>query len=174
MIEPVLICLHDHQDLIEQCKARVKAVSLRRDKWNSIEDVSVWMRDRYPWKTWDSRIFDLHLKHGFKMVADGVGRQMVTTKCPKAQESLLYTHEPHLLAGQQLHEICSQIPVHAIFAESDEFVPAKARKAVCNSTEGRVMSSISIIPESGHLVVQEKPEAIASAIFRALFAQSRL
>ncbi|KAJ7589044.1 hypothetical protein C8J56DRAFT_937698 [Mycena floridula] len=122
LIEPVLICFPDHQDLIELGEARVKGVSLRRDKWKDVAELSAWMKKRHPWKTWDPRIFDLHLKHGYKTTLDAEGREILTTKCTMVQESRLYTHEPHVAAGQDFGKICSQVPVHVIFAESAEFV----------------------------------------------------
>ncbi|KAJ7201670.1 Alpha/beta hydrolase fold-1 [Mycena pura] len=173
LIEPVMISFPDHQDLIDLGKARVKFVAERQDKWKDIDELSSWMKRRHPWKTWDPRILDIHLRHGFQtMTFDG--REMLTLKCSTIQESKLYTHEPHVLAGQELHKVCSQIPVHILFAESAEFVSPKARSATCDASAGRVMASISIIPRTGHLAVQEQPEATAVSIFNAIFNKAHL
>ncbi|KAJ7510122.1 Alpha/beta hydrolase fold-1, partial [Mycena galericulata] len=173
LIEPVLISFPDHQDLIDLGKARVKAVSTRRDKWATPEELSAWMKNRHPWKTWDPRIFSVHLRHGFKWI-DTAGVRVLTPKCSTAQEARLYTHEPHVRAGELLHTICGRVPVHAIFAESAEFVSLKARKATCDASLGRTMATISIILRAGHLVVQEQPEATAVAIFDAIFVKAHL
>ncbi|KAJ7744999.1 Alpha/beta hydrolase fold-1 [Mycena maculata] len=174
LIEPVLISFPDHQDLIDLGKVRVKAVSTRRDKWESPDELAAWMKRRHPWTTWDPRIFDIHLesltpyRHGFKWTDTDVGR-VLTPKCSTAQESRLYTHEPHVRAGELLHTICGQVPVHAIFAESADFVSLKARNAICDVSAGRTMASISIIQRTGHLAIQEQPKATAVAIFNAIF-----
>ncbi|KAJ7126539.1 hypothetical protein C8R43DRAFT_897792, partial [Mycena crocata] len=167
LIEPVMIAFPDHQDLIELGKARVKAVAERRGKWKDVEELSLWMKRRHPWKTWDPRIFDIHLRHGFKKVLFD-GCEMLTPKCSTIQESKLYTHEPHVLAGQEFHKVCARMPVHILFAESAEFVcvafvleqwdilicprSPKARSAICDVSAGRIVASVSVIPHTGHLV----------------------
>ncbi|KAJ6585089.1 Alpha/beta hydrolase fold-1 [Mycena capillaripes] len=173
LIEPVMICFPDHQDLIELGKARVKGVAARRDKWKDTDELTSWMKRRHPWKTWDPRILDIHLRHGFeKAVVEG--REILTPKCSTAQESILYTHEPHVLAGQEFHKVCSRISVHILFAESAEFVSPKARSAICDASAGRVVASVSIIPHTGHLAVQEQPDATAVSIFNAIFTKPHL
>ncbi|KAJ7087788.1 Alpha/beta hydrolase fold-1, partial [Mycena epipterygia] len=172
LIEPVLISFSDHQDLIELGKARVKAVAARRDTWADGDELAAWMRKRHPWKTWDARVFDIYLRHGFKRV-HVAGRTLLTPKCSTTQESRLYTHEPHVRAGHALHKICAQIPVHTVFAESAEFVSPKARSSTCDASAGRIMASVSTIPRAGHLAVQEQPDATAEAIFNALFVKAK-
>ncbi|KAF7330932.1 Alpha/beta-hydrolase [Mycena venus] len=173
LIEPVMISFPDHQDLIDLGKARVKFVAERRDKWKDNEELSSWMNRRHPWKTWDPRILEIHLasRHGFRKISLD-GREMLTPKCPTIQESRLYTHEPHVLAGQELHKICSRIPVHVLFAESADFVSPKARSATCDASAGRVMASISIIPHTGHLAVQEQPESHRCLDFQCRLRES--
>ncbi|KAJ6538982.1 hypothetical protein B0H19DRAFT_1176501, partial [Mycena capillaripes] len=75
-----MTCFPDHQHLIESGKARVKGVARR-----------------HPWKTWDPRILDIHLKSVVE------GREILSPKCSTAHESILYTNEPHVLASQEFY-----------------------------------------------------------------------
>ena len=40
---------------------RLNSVINRRDVWEDLPSLDRWLRQQFPWKTWDKRAFDLYL-----------------------------------------------------------------------------------------------------------------
>lgn len=55
------------------------------------------------------------------VVADG-SSSYVTSSIPVNHEAKLYEHHDHVAAGEIVHEICAQVPMHCVFGERPEMV----------------------------------------------------
>ncbi|KAI1790038.1 Alpha/beta hydrolase fold-1 [Ganoderma leucocontextum] len=171
LVEPVMLPPPVTERDLKKGDTNTSTVLARQEVWDDFATLRGWMLKRYPWKIWDPRIFDLYLKHGFVEVTDTLaGKTRVTTKCRKAQEVGYYYANDHIVAGKVTSTACARHPVHALFSERPEMVSLRARKAICDVSEGRLMASISIVPKCGHLAVQENPEGVAEALFGILLS----
>ncbi|KAJ7508593.1 Alpha/Beta hydrolase protein [Mycena galericulata] len=146
-------------------KLNVRGVQSRKTTFASKEDVSLWARKRMPWKTWDNRVFQQYLQHGFKTIE---GSNQVTTSCSTAQE--IWQCEPNvpIIAGHLYPKLCATFPVHGIFGERPDMYTNATRDRFFDGMEGRSMASVQIIPKAGHLLVQEKPDTAAEMVVSIL------
>lgn len=100
--------------------------------------------------------------HGFTSVPGSSTK--VTLKCKLDQE--MWQCEPNIpiLAGHLYTKLCAMVPVHGIFGQRPDMYSNETRDRFFDGKDGRVMASWHIIPKSGHLVVQEKPDMSAELI----------
>jgi pimeloyl-ACP methyl ester carboxylesterase len=169
LVEPTIVTREVYHGDIENRQAQmdfaVGSTRKRRDKWPSKSDARSWMGSRWPWKNWDSRALDLFVEHGLHPDSEGG----VTLKTPREHEALTFQDtEAHFHAVIQLAQICHIIPVHLIWSEHLEIIPISVQDSLSDASEGRVVASITRVPEAGHLVTQEKPDALADAISAVL------
>ncbi|KAK7438586.1 hypothetical protein VKT23_017921 [Stygiomarasmius scandens] len=170
LIEPVTVTPEIEEEGHLRSGLHNQWVSARRDKWVDETSTATWLKKRYPWQSWDPRVLELHTKYGFSrgQTTDCPPASYITPKCSKEQELSLYEFDPHSTAGAELPNLCKRVPVHVIFAERPEIIPRKARRAICDSSAGRTMASVSVIPETSHMAIMEKPELSADVIWKAL------
>ncbi|KAJ6468283.1 Alpha/beta hydrolase fold-1 [Mycena sanguinolenta] len=135
------------------------------------EAASQWARRRMPWKRWDERVFKCYIEYGFKSVEEGSSE--VTTSCDRAQELWQYKPNVPILAGHLYSKLCAEYPVHGIFGERPEMYSSAIRDRYNDGKEGRSMESTHIIPKTGHLLVQEKPETAAEIVVGILQKMTR-
>ncbi|KAK7684542.1 hypothetical protein QCA50_012489 [Cerrena zonata] len=143
---------------------RLNSVVNRRDMWEDQASLERWLRRQFPWKTWDQRVFDLYVKHAY-MDVERDGRSVIVPKCANRQEVGCYAIQDHSEALAHFTPFCAQVPVHLIFSERSEVVFWDNRKLICDTSQGRVLQPVRILPGVGHWVVQEKPELVAETIF---------
>ncbi|KAL0578647.1 hypothetical protein V5O48_003347 [Marasmius crinis-equi] len=165
LIEATMITREHFNASIEDRKLQmdftVNAVRSRRDTWKSKEAAYEWMMKRFPWNGWDPRIARLMADYGLRPTPTGE----VTLKCPKEQEAALYPDtEGHFEAMDELARICRKVPVHAVWGENADVVVEDIREAMGDASKGRILASVTIVPDSGHMVVQENPDGLADAI----------
>ncbi|KAM5540921.1 hypothetical protein V8D89_005565 [Ganoderma adspersum] len=174
-VEPVMVVppISDRDPRITAGDTNVAGVLARSEGWESYASLRSMLKKRYPWKIWDERVLEIHLKHGFVEVAGSVAKQGgITPKCLKTQEVGFYYADDHVLAGKLVAKLCSRYPVHSVFGERPEMVSLESRKLICDVNEGRVMASLSVVPRCGHLAVQENPDGVAGAIFKIISSSS--
>lgn len=144
-----------HMDLI------VAITSARRDIWPSKEHAFEYFKTRSPWNSWDPRVLRLLTEHGLEDLPSGG----VTLKCDKKQEAISYPDvEPHFEGPIQLGRICHSLPIHIIWGGPSDFMPVYIQDSLSDSSEGRIVASVTRVEEAGHMIVQEQPELLAEAI----------
>ncbi|KAJ3543126.1 hypothetical protein NMY22_g3252 [Coprinellus aureogranulatus] len=123
----------------------------------------------------------IHLfEHGLHDAPDT--RRGVTLKWTKEQEASSYPDRvPHYESAVRLAEVSNVIPVHLIWGERVEFMrvsssylfreiltcyhrPEYLRDALSDKSAGMNVASVSYIEDAGHMVVQEKPDTLATII----------
>ncbi|PIL35231.1 hypothetical protein GSI_03021 [Ganoderma sinense ZZ0214-1] len=174
-VEPVMVVppIPDGDPRIMAGDTNVIGVLARSEGWDSYASLRRMFKKRYPWKVWDERVLQAHLKHGFvEVTGSAAHRGRVMPKCLKTQEVGFYYADDHVLAGKLVEKLCALYPVHSVFGERPEMVSLESRKLICDVNEGRVMASLSVVPRCGHLAVQENPDGVAEAIFKIISSSS--
>ncbi|KAF4573292.1 hypothetical protein EYR40_003627 [Pleurotus pulmonarius] len=152
-------------DRMEQMELVVRMTTARRDHWASKDEAFVWLSKRYPWSTWDLRIVKLLVDHGLEQNGDGA-----RLKCDRKHEAVSYTQvEGHFEAANLLSTISKTIPVHLIWGENEDIIPEIIRDSLNNVSAGMNVASVRAVEDAGHMIVQEKPDALAKAICEVLY-----
>ncbi|EPS99563.1 hypothetical protein FOMPIDRAFT_1030883 [Fomitopsis schrenkii] len=173
LVEPPLIdrrTFAKHLKRQQRALAAVKkALAASRDTWPSRANAYTWLQSRPPYSTWDERVLRLHCEYGLRPVSADNPQGAVTTKCTKAEEvKSLDDVEVTFEATEQLEHVCDTIPIHVIFGAVVDFVPDYGQDDVVDGSRGRRMASVTRIPGAGHLVIEQKPDAVAEGISRIL------
>ncbi|KAJ7624820.1 Alpha/beta hydrolase fold-1 [Roridomyces roridus] len=162
LVEPTIIFKEDFYREIEERASTmdfvVTATLNRRERWKSREEAYSWMAKRVPWDVWDPRVLHMPTEHNLESTPDGG----VITKADRRQEALCYVDTlPHFAAAEELRRISSHVPVHFIWGKESvgTLVPENVKEAF----ETGIAASVRTV-EGGHLIVQEKPDAVADAI----------
>ncbi|TFK87183.1 alpha/beta-hydrolase [Polyporus arcularius HHB13444] len=177
LVEPPLITKAAWDEHKEQQEFALKTISAmvmkRRDTWATRTDARQYFEKRLPWSSWDKRVLELFLEHALKEVSveeNGAPAQKVTLCCSRLQEYTQYTNTaPHFLAAERVGTIDPAVPVHFIFGEREDVVPWYCHNSVL---EKRPVASLQRVPDAGHFVVQENPNALGVAIARILTGEA--
>ncbi|EJF56527.1 hypothetical protein DICSQDRAFT_113051 [Dichomitus squalens LYAD-421 SS1] len=173
LVEPVMLPPPISEESLKKGDTNTAGVLARREFWEDFATLRTWLLKRYPWKIWDPRVLELYLKYGFVEDTDPkTGKMGVTPKSRNAQEVGYYYANDHIVAGKLISKMCARYPVHAVFSERPELVSLAAREGICDVSEGRVMASISVVPNCGHLALQENPDGVAQVIYSIFCASS--
>lgn len=149
-------------------KAVQKAATSRRDVWSSKEQALEWLRSRRPWSTWDARVLALYGEYGMCQ-APGAPPGFVSTKCDKMEEANNYGDvENTYEATEQIERVCERVPIHVIFGEHVDMTPRYGQDSMIDESKGRRVASVVRVPDAGHLIVQQKPDALASYLSASL------
>ncbi|KAI0737332.1 hypothetical protein C8Q80DRAFT_1115322, partial [Daedaleopsis nitida] len=172
LVEPVMVTppLLPKDPRVIAGRSNTASVMSRKESWSDYADLAAYMGKRYPWKVWDKGVMETYLKYGFVEVMTS-GTKTVMPKSLNVQEVGFYEPDDHILAGTLGTKVCSRYVVHVLFGERPEMVSLESRESICDGSQGRTMTSISIVPQCGHLAVQENPCGVADAIFTALRTQ---
>ncbi|KAJ7473141.1 Alpha/beta hydrolase fold-1 [Mycena galericulata] len=182
LIEPSMVTPDVFHRHIEKTISGLSAtIKTRRDKWPSREAAHQWLRARYPWNIWDSRVFqsfivlqplleilasDRFLIEDYGLVPTPTGE--LTLKCDKHQEANCYPDPvSHFDSVKQISRIWRAVPLHIVWGNRDDLVPEVARGSISDRSEGRGAASI-IRMQGGHMLPQENPDGLAFAIGRVL------
>ncbi|KAJ7639982.1 Alpha/beta hydrolase fold-1 [Mycena polygramma] len=166
LIEPTLVSPEDFRGRIEKTIMGFSAATKsRRDKWPSREAAHQWMKGRYPWRVWDSRMLQALVDHGLTEAADGG----VTPKTDKDQESTCYPDSfAHFDSMRQVTRIWRTVPLHIIWGtRGDELVHESARGSVSDPSQGRGAASVTRM-KGGHMLLQESPDLLAYTVSKVL------
>ncbi|KAJ7257738.1 Alpha/Beta hydrolase protein [Mycena rebaudengoi] len=138
----------------------VAATMMRREAWPSRDNAFEWLRRRSPWKAWDERVLRMLTEHGLTDTPDG----KVTLKCDRRQEAISYPDvHPHFAALDEIGRVCAAVPVHVIWGDRAELVPEIIQHSTSDASQGRVVASVTKVV-GGHMLAQENPDGLASAI----------
>ncbi|EED83404.1 hypothetical protein POSPLDRAFT_104277 [Postia placenta Mad-698-R] len=194
LVEPPLIDKETFYAHLERQKKALriarKAVSARRDVWPSREDAFQWFSKRFPWNTWDARVLQLFCSFGLRPASDDSAPGAVVTKCAKSEEAKNYDDVEHTFeATEQIEKVCHDIPIHVVFGEildlthvfsvptSSPYLthalcpphrPSYGQASMIDKSKGRDVASVVRIPGAGHMIVQQKPEELASVLINIL------
>ncbi|KAJ7015807.1 Alpha/Beta hydrolase protein [Mycena alexandri] len=160
MASPAMFYRH----IADSVTAVVAATMMRRERWRSRDDAFTWLARRAPRKRWDKRVLRSFIEHGLVDTPDGD----VTLKCDRRQEASAFPDvHPHFSAVNELTRICRDVPIHIVWASRSKLIPRIVQDSLSDASEGRHVASITRL-EGGHMIVQEAPDRIASAICSAL------
>lgn len=137
----------------------VRGVKMRETTFTTRDEAATWARKRMPWKLWDERMFKCYMEYGFRLVSPD--SEEVTLNCSLDQEVEACAHYIPILAGHLYPNLCATYAVHGIFGERPEMYTNVTRDRFFDGELGRSMASVGIIPKTGHLLVQEKPDVAA-------------
>ncbi|KAG6826757.1 hypothetical protein H0H92_014547 [Tricholoma furcatifolium] len=102
--------------------ASMKATLTRRDSWPNLGAAAAYLRRKLPWKSWDAKVIDLYIKHGFRPIMTPAGGG-VALKTSKRQEGMSYPEfTPYIESATLFRERCMVIPFHLIFGEKIDFM----------------------------------------------------
>jgi len=170
LVEPALKA---HSRLTKHTPAHlaVKAMTpSRRDIWGSREEAQIYFKKRVPWRSWDPRVLDKYVRYGLRELPTALIPNIesgVTLTVPKITEAAAWEPwDTSMDALNRFNQICKTIPIHLVFGEREEIFSAADRDSL--SSEGRVIASVSYVPNSGHLVVQESPKQLAETLWPLL------
>ncbi|KAF6754126.1 Alpha/beta hydrolase fold-1 [Ephemerocybe angulata] len=189
LVEPMVSSIGDmalqplRDRLVEQARKR-------RDKWTSREEARIALHKKCGgrrWKgvtrgKWDERVINSFVEHGLvPKASEGSQNDRKKTDdrngdmtsfvlaCTKQQEINMYTDDQGSVAPVEvLDQISSKLPIHLILGELKDYIPAHVHAALVGPAPGRNFASISMMPNVGHLVPQEKPDELAVAIIKIL------
>lgn len=172
-IEPMMVTqelfFSTFDERITTMEFTVEATMGRRDTWPSREAALKWMRNKFPFGNWDPRILEIYVKYGLTPVNPDSKDGPVKLKTPRQHEALSYPDvDGHFHAPLELARVCRQVPVHVIWGDRGELVPDYIQEALVDISQGRSVASVSKIEDAGHMVPQEKPDALASTICKIL------
>ncbi|OJA20172.1 hypothetical protein AZE42_08162 [Rhizopogon vesiculosus] len=176
LVEPPMIDRQVYQDNLEDRKRQIgmltKIISAQRSQWDSRVAAYEWFAKRFPWKAWDDRVLRIFINQGLRPVDASSATGPVTTKCQKKHEAANYTDfEPVFQATEQIEKICQDVPIHFIFAEKNDLVPRYSQDSIVDPSKGRHAASITRVPGAVHMVVQQKPDALAESLFKCVFSK---
>ncbi|KAF9009253.1 alpha/beta-hydrolase [Hymenopellis radicata] len=170
-VEPSLVPLHLYEHKLEERTTSIfRAVTVRRDQWQSKADAYAYMKKRTPWKTWDDRVLKLHVEHGLRAMPG-----FVTLKCTKEQEASAWgraTLEEICDVAARVSEVVSVVPTHVMFGEMMDVIPLSVQNWLATE-HGTKFASIKRILGVGHFIPQEDPDIVASCIFENLVLACR-
>ncbi|KDR86137.1 hypothetical protein GALMADRAFT_235372 [Galerina marginata CBS 339.88] len=171
LIEPTLITRElfnaYREDRMAEMDFAVSATSARRHTWGSKELAYAYFRKRVPWEFWDERVVRLLVEYGLEDSSEGSGA--VTLKCDRRHEAASYPDvEPHYEGALQLGRVCHALPIHLVWGTRNDLVHEFIQDSLSDPSQGRIVASVSRIKDAGHMVVQEQPDLLASAIIDIL------
>ncbi|THV00009.1 hypothetical protein K435DRAFT_470597 [Dendrothele bispora CBS 962.96] len=129
----------------------------RRDVWPNREAALTTLRKRERTKKWDERVITAFVKYGIRIHSGSFYKESpyngVTLACTREQEAAMYRDpEGGTKPVDSLNQFCQEIPVHLVLGGSHDFLPKRTHDALVDPKSGRRYASITVIPESGHLV----------------------
>ncbi|KAJ7470743.1 Alpha/beta hydrolase fold-1 [Mycena latifolia] len=157
----------NHEKIIKPAFELVnKAVTHRRNSWVSKEATHEYFIGRSPWKSWDPRVVELFTEHALRNSKDKDGNDCVVRKCPTIHEAtaLQLNDKAPWDAAEQVTKLSGIVPIHVIFAELVDSMPRVLRDSAVDRSQGRIVDSITTIPNVGHSIIQALPDVVGSTI----------
>ncbi|KAI0833829.1 alpha/beta-hydrolase [Trametes gibbosa] len=180
LIEPALITREVYNANLAEREGALremnKAISKRRDTWNTREEAESYFEERFPWMMWDSRVRELFVRHGLRQVsvADASGgppTTKVTLACSKEHERCAYSQdEVYYTVVERIASLDRAVPVHYILGERADLIPEYIPQSVMGV---RPPASVQKVADGGHFVLQENPEGVGEAIAQILLVLGR-
>ncbi|RXW18397.1 hypothetical protein EST38_g7468 [Candolleomyces aberdarensis] len=71
-------------------------------------------------------------------------------------------------AVEVLDRISSTLPIHLVLGQVKDYIPTAVHDALTGPAPGRHLASVTLMPDVGHLIPQEKPDELAVVLFKIL------
>ncbi|TFK86277.1 hypothetical protein K466DRAFT_587362 [Polyporus arcularius HHB13444] len=136
----------------------------------SLSTLQKMLQKWHPWKIWDERIFEAHLRHGFIESRNVVTELVeIPATCPPEETGWCIVNGNVLAGpGTLASDVCARYPVHVILKHCPEGGANESLKSNYAARNGEPVVSVSITSRSRHLSVRENQEAVSDAIYRVL------
>ncbi len=158
MLDPVLVPPPELLPLFpREGSARLlgKIARKRRNLWPSREAARESWQEREPFRSWDSRAFDLYLREGLRERADG----QVELKCPGEIEAMIYetnSRPDAFAAAEKLRK-----PALLVWASGGDFPLAWYQKLADSASQMRLVEF-----DANHLLPMVAPDRVAELLLR--------
>ncbi|EIW81792.1 hypothetical protein CONPUDRAFT_164564 [Coniophora puteana RWD-64-598 SS2] len=189
LVEPLLSPGPDGNKNIEALRKDLIAVaSKRKNRWPSRADASAYFErlharirkskqkaqnsagdtkdpssHRLGGCAWDSDVVGAFVKYGVCESEDKAGG--VELACTREEEVNMYSERDGATkAVGDLDVTCGRLPVHVVFGEAGDYVPKNVQDALVDPRSGRRFESVIEMGGVGHLIPQQSPRALASAL----------
>ncbi|KAJ7613563.1 Alpha/beta hydrolase fold-1, partial [Roridomyces roridus] len=167
IIEPIMASREYYRNFgAERDRAMAVATAIvkgLRTSWSTREEAFEYMRNHIRWKKWDLRVLRSHVDHGLYESPTG------EIFCNNQPELCSYQEiPPHLDAVDQYRKIAPLIPIHFIFGQKNSFASPEAQQSIFDPEHNIRPSSVQHVRNARHLVLQENPDGLATAICMAL------
>ncbi|KAF5353677.1 hypothetical protein D9758_008643 [Tetrapyrgos nigripes] len=156
----------------------IKGAYERRDVWSNRKAALEGLPRRDRTKKWDERVVQLFIKHGIRPHQGSYYLESpyngVTLACTRDQEAAMYRDpEGGTKPVESLNKACQEIPVHLVLGGVYDFLPKRIHDALVDPKSGRRFASVTVIPESGHLVPLEMPDRLGEIIYGAFVQNAK-
>ncbi|KAK1218844.1 hypothetical protein PQX77_018460 [Marasmius sp. AFHP31] len=147
---------------------------LRPDAWTSKKAAKKALESSMVHSMWDPRILDLFVEYGLRThpaakYAPPFSFNGVTTASTKALEAASFRSDELVVDALQAYsEATKEKPVHVIWGTINDVKSPETRDLLSDTSAGRQPVSVRFVEDAGHLVVQQKPEEVASNILDIL------
>ncbi|KAJ7453156.1 Alpha/beta hydrolase fold-1 [Mycena latifolia] len=155
----------NHEEIQPAFDMVTNAVMHRRDVWTSKEAAHKYFISRFPWNTWDPRVVTLFAEHGLRESTDKDGKPCVVRKCPAIHEASAFQVNLEItwVAAAQVAKLSGVVPIHVVYGENVDMInlfqplmiprrPQIIRDGVIDKAKGRIVDSVTTIPDVGHTV----------------------
>ncbi|KAF8880536.1 alpha/beta-hydrolase [Infundibulicybe gibba] len=149
-------------------------VWLRPEIWSSQEAAQMELSKAPIYRQWDPRVLALYVKHGLvphpaSALPEFHDFKAVVTAITKQQEIACFRSPGVREDGMKAYELTIRdTPVHLIWGAIDEMISSEIKEAISRPRMGASPASVRYIPNAGHLVVQQQPEAISKQIYEVI------
>ncbi|KAL4256581.1 AB hydrolase superfamily protein [Pleurotus pulmonarius] len=167
LVDPIVLTKELYYNDLEYkatSKFLIKGAMTRRDAWPSKDAALTWFNKRFPWSGWDIRVLRSFVEYGLEQTPNGV-----RLKCDKQHEVSSYSPSEGIFeAAKVFSRICHDVPIHVIWGETPDLTSRDMRTALSDASQVGVAASVSVVPETGHMVLLQQPDAVAHIICRIL------
>ncbi|KAJ1747595.1 hypothetical protein LPJ69_006258 [Coemansia sp. RSA 1752] len=137
--------------------AKLREITMkRRSTWSDLQSARSYFEPHAFFSLWDSRILDLHIKYGLETVSDS-GEELVL-KCRPSNEAAVYAGVQHASPFTTEHLWKIQCPVAFLTGEKSLICPPNHVEDITKNMSDCVRV---VMPDAGHLLVHEDPDATA-------------
>ncbi|KAF8890426.1 Alpha/beta hydrolase fold-1 [Infundibulicybe gibba] len=171
IISEPMVSADGPERLADLRKRLVEGARKRRENWPNRQQAKEYLATRI--KKWDPRVFELFVNYAIVPKTNPQLDQSVCLACSREQEVGMYIDaEGATKPVRNLDRICNKIPIHLIVGGVHDLIPDGVHAALVDPRSGRRFATITVIEESGHLMPQEVPDQLGSAIHRILCFQN--
>ncbi|KAF3227243.1 hypothetical protein TWF192_007345 [Orbilia oligospora] len=142
----------------------------RRDVWPSHKDAVEFFKSRPFYQNWNSKVFDLHMKYGLRKVPTAlypnttqVGQNAVTLKTTKHQEVFTFwkTNVQDRIEPKEVFSKLKDMKVPVCYIQGQNSTINWGNKNELMMADTPRPCELHFVPDTGHLVPQEKPRETA-------------
>ncbi|KAJ2655778.1 hypothetical protein IW148_005917 [Coemansia sp. RSA 1199] len=146
-----------------------EATMKRRAAWPDLRTARSYFEPHAFFSLWDPRVLDLHIKYGLETVPDGKSGDELVLKCRPSNEAAVYAGALHASPFATDHLWKIQCPVAFLTGEKSPMCPPTHVQDITKNMSDCVRF---VMPNAGHLLVHEDPDATADHYVRILDAFS--